>query len=1467
MATLSKSDLDLGGGVRLITKASAQSVGGRGNGVVGKVLPSVVSIHTDIVGFLAQTCVTLVFRNTSPKELTGELELKLKSDATVVGYAVNMGETMVEASIVPKDVATKAFSSETRHKSQVAIAEQSVGNIFRCKVHPFNPLSERVIQVWSIVITTVNPVKVSIFHTLEMYPSELVYETPFQFSADTAFKFIAEAEFPSGICGPPHVKVSANPAFQMRADRVTDNLSLYSCEFMRDSRCETSVLRIDIPLIHCNSPLTLVEQDDDSTYFCVQDYFPAPAISNDRTAKVGILWDCSRSHLNSNIEQELLVLSHFFGTVQTSSLDLVLFSTLITSSHFLDASKMLETLKAHSDYNGGTDIVSCLQHAVANNEMCDFWVFISDGISSWGDLEDSIGSMDFSSCPPINTLCCASVVNHSALRKIAYSTKGIYVQEKDAHKAALTLVGCNTSIVGITDCAGRTSNNFFASQMSRSQFYTVSGCVPLLAGGSETISVFFQNSGKTFSSSYSVSRKAVSLCQRKLVSKFWALSKLDNISLTSQTATRQKEFLSLCRKYQVLSSVTSLVVLETIEQYLRYGIEPPSSQPELQRQYFLLKKDKDLSLQRYNKRELVLNMWKRRLLWLNDNFLCDTVDLHHKALNFLKLSCDDTVLFYDDEIYSRPLVTPNGYEADTSVLATYPLSSFIFSSEPSLVPIVVRKEGIGIYLELSKIFGSHLGNSGKRAEIRGEGNILDENNHPAPNYFVNSPTELSTFSQGREIQPLIDDFLQRVQKLAEASDSFSSKVLLLSHDIATGLGSGTVSTLLSRLSEEYPSSSRVALTLFPSLKSSVVQSYNTVLAMPSLIENSTLDLCVDRQGLQRIKSSPLGWGFPSMYNNRANLLYDIMLPHFCEYESKMSLEKIQFNLVPYPRLHFMIPSIVPVVETHTPPRLWEDIKDLFTNPGRSALSSASSGTHICSTIFSSCSLFSAMELSMKLPSLYSSATDFAAWAPANVVCTVLPPVLPLSEHVTLLTNSRGIHSHWSGLTDQFTKGFQHKIHIERFVAEGLDEMEFTEAESNLNDLCSEYQQYQECVADDEGDECEIPELLPEESETNLMCEDVDGYTERGGMEEKSIPEVEVLSEEEGTAAIVVDTTVIDIESRPSREPPICTIVNHPPLRPCFTPDCLIYPNFRLELHCTTPSFVNTKLEDINIRGLDDVFRKELNRGEVWQFVYLCCSCAVCLWKQGCHGLAIKTLSNIAEIADDNADVLRTMGYLLLQFSKVEEAAQTFERILHIHPDEPRSYLDLALSLLNASAPAKGLKRAYDLFSYILEQEWDARFNQFEVVALMDFVRLKSAVDSTSCREGFECDHIFEGDVSCSLRVVLNWNCDMTDVELQISEPSGECCSTFHNSTTSGGILSKNMASGYGPVEYITKHCLPGIYIVSVQLYHSPSPEPIVPVCLHIYTNFGQPSQTCTCTTCFLTEEKEVVALATIEYSE
>lgn len=47
--------------------------------------------------------------------------------------------------------------------------------------------------------------------------------------------------------------------------------------------------------------------------------------------------------------------------------------------------------------------------------------------------------------------------------------------------------------------------------------------------------------------------------------------------------------------------------------------------------------------------------------------------------------------------------------------------------------------------------------------------------------------------------------------------------------------------------------------------------------------------------------------------------------------------------------------------------------------------------------------------------------------------------------------------------------FRRKAFLHWYTGEGMDEMEFTEAESNMNDLVSEYQQYQDATAEDEGE--------------------------------------------------------------------------------------------------------------------------------------------------------------------------------------------------------------------------------------------------------------------------------------------------------------------------------------------------------------------------------------------------------------
>ncbi|XP_077415686.1 tubulin beta-4B chain-like isoform X8 [Vanacampus margaritifer] len=95
---------------------------------------------------------------------------------------------------------------------------------------------------------------------------------------------------------------------------------------------------------------------------------------------------------------------------------------------------------------------------------------------------------------------------------------------------------------------------------------------------------------------------------------------------------------------------------------------------------------------------------------------------------------------------------------------------------------------------------------------------------------------------------------------------------------------------------------------------------------------------------------------------------------------------------------------------------------------------------------------------------------FVEWIPNNVktaVCDIPPRGLKMA--VTFIGNTTAIQEMFKRISEQFTAMLRRKAFLHWYTGEGMDEMEFTEAESNMNDLVSEYQQYQDATAEDEGE--------------------------------------------------------------------------------------------------------------------------------------------------------------------------------------------------------------------------------------------------------------------------------------------------------------------------------------------------------------------------------------------------------------
>src|SRR5258706_108359 len=74
-----------------------------------------------------------------------------------------------------------------------------------------------------------------------------------------------------------------------------------------------------------------------------------------------------------------------------------------------------------------------------------------------------------------------------------------------------------------------------------------------------------------------------SATQTGLVPRFWGEQKVADLSVFAEK--NHDELLKIGREFSIVTPNTSLMVLERLEQYVQYGIEPPRSLPQMREEY------------------------------------------------------------------------------------------------------------------------------------------------------------------------------------------------------------------------------------------------------------------------------------------------------------------------------------------------------------------------------------------------------------------------------------------------------------------------------------------------------------------------------------------------------------------------------------------------------------------------------------------------------------------------------------------------------------------------------------------------------------------------------------------------------------------------------------------------------------------------------------------------------------------
>merc|ERR1712157_110554 len=186
------------------------------------------------------------------------------------------------------------------------------------------------------------------------------------------------------------------------------------------------------------------------------------------------------------------------------------------------------------------------------------------------------------------------------------------------------------------------------------------------------------------------------------------------------------------------------------------------------------------------------------------------------------------------------------------------------------------------------------------------------------------------------------------------------------------------------------------------------------------------------------------------------------------------LRKLAVNLVPFPRLHFFMMGFAPLTsrgsQQYRALTVPELTQQMFDAKNMMCASDPRHGRYLtASAVFRG--RMSTKEVDEQMLNVQNkNSSYFVEWIPNNIkssVCDIPPKGLKMA--VAFLGNSTAIQEMFKRVAEYFTAMFRRKAFLHWYTGEGMDEVEFTEAESNMNDLVSEYQQYQDATAEEEGE--------------------------------------------------------------------------------------------------------------------------------------------------------------------------------------------------------------------------------------------------------------------------------------------------------------------------------------------------------------------------------------------------------------
>ena len=517
-----------------------------------------LSIDILVIGQTAVTTMEMTFYNPNTRVMEGEFQFPLADGQQVSRFALDINGKMREGVVVDKALGRKAFEDIVRRGVDPGLLEKTEGNNFKARVYPMPAKGTRRVLI-------------AFEQELHERDGQDYYFLPI--TANTTLKnFKVRTEVVSRF-----VKADIQNSLQLDFKQARNS---YISEVSQQNFALNQNIALTFPKI--DKPQSISATKGNKTY-CYGNITLATAQPKNKPipTEIGLLWDASHSASNRDRAKEFAFLDAYFKALKNVKVVLSSFNIRTDKTLTFEVKNgNWQALKSHLEslqYDGATD-----GNAINFNLKADELLLFSDGIFNFGSKEFSVKEVVKQAKTPITVVNASAVANTPKMQYLANASGGSFIDlttltTEQALKAAQTVP---FQLLDIEVKNGKVAKIFpqKGTAISKGNF-TLAGELQTKEA-SLVLSFGYPKNVIVQKEIHFAANPDASESEFELLRRIWAEKQIAQLE---REGAEQKQIDAVGREYGIVTEGNSLIVLETVEDYVRYRITPPE---ELAKEYY-----------------------------------------------------------------------------------------------------------------------------------------------------------------------------------------------------------------------------------------------------------------------------------------------------------------------------------------------------------------------------------------------------------------------------------------------------------------------------------------------------------------------------------------------------------------------------------------------------------------------------------------------------------------------------------------------------------------------------------------------------------------------------------------------------------------------------------------------------------------------------------------------------------------